>query len=400
MLRRLHRCRLAPLVCLAIALFVSASHTACSATQIDESETVDPQQHGAFLWNGFRHRWTYNHRLNRMGDYLTGLDCEEIEANELPRSHCRSTLVHTGASGTGADTLSFTSQFAEIVAPEASFQTVRIKMRFDGREEREIRIDRHITISPGENLERRADYTVLLNGFDVYTEGARAKAKKVKRFRVWVGDDVVESDAGELTFDAGAVMDMNCDSFECKQQSNRVRYTMEVRFLVIGHDGTVTVTPKQFETNYSWSRKTELNESDVPINGRTNVIQGAKSGFESAVAGFREIDFDLSRKGRYKDHWYVGWTNAIRKFEYDASEGRAEFDLRLMFKEWNARSKKKLTSLARKGEATLRANLALLQFERARIQPRVTDGELTWPGKNRSPIDGAAEWRKRLTVEF
>jgi hypothetical protein len=71
----------------------------------------------------------------------------------------------------------------------------------------------------------------------------------------------------------------------------------------------------------------------------------------------------------------------------------------LFFKEWNARSRKKLTSLATRGEATLRTNVAMFQFEDARVEYRHTSGTLEWRGKNRAAADDGAVWRRAYDLE-
>ncbi len=339
--------------------------------------------------------------MNRLGDYLAPIDCESFEKSDMPKARCEGELVHTAASGTGADAAKFTSHYAEVVAPEAGFQSGNVKLRFDGREQRDLRSERTVELPADGRLRSRDQYDVVLNGFDVFAEGKRAKAKKVKGFRLWTRADDANSGADDtIEVDVGGVLNMNCDSVECKQQSNRVRYTVDVRFLVIAHDDSVQATSRDFETNYTWNEKDELTPERVRLNAKTNTIQGARQQYDDAVLGFREINFDLGKKGRYKDHWFITWASRIREVDYQAERGRAQFDLQLFFKEWNARSKKKLTSLATKGEATLRANVAMFQFQDARVEYRHTSGKLEWRGKNRTASDDSAVWRRAYDFEW
>ena len=64
------------------------------------------------VWQGFSHYWTYNHRLNRLGDFIAQSSGEENKA-------C--TLMHTAATGLGKDSATFQSRFAIVIAPDISF---------------------------------------------------------------------------------------------------------------------------------------------------------------------------------------------------------------------------------------------------------------------------------------
>ncbi|HKJ69905.1 MAG TPA: hypothetical protein VKA68_18260 [bacterium] len=48
------------------------------------------------IWQGFEHHWTYNHRLNRFGDYVYTVSRTD-NLNEA-------FVTHTGATGLGRDT--------------------------------------------------------------------------------------------------------------------------------------------------------------------------------------------------------------------------------------------------------------------------------------------------------
>jgi hypothetical protein len=362
-----------------------------------ERVELDPEPtRGAFVWRGHRHAWTYNHRVNRLGDYLTPLDCTNGDTGD--DEACSARIVHTGASGTGSDTATFTSYYTEVHASGARFHSGEVSLSFDGREQRNLRVEQTVQLESAGRFGPDGEYAVLLNGYDLYVDGKRAKAKKIKQFRIWARN--AEYADGGVAFDVGGLLNMNCDSVECKHQSNHVRYTMDVRFVVVGHDeGGLHATTKPFETSYRWSKRREIEPEDVPLNASTNHVRGLRKRYDMALVGFRAIDFDLAKKGRYKDHWYVNWTHSIRNVDYEPSSGEASFDLELFFKEWNKRTKKKVTSLARRGEAILRADTVLLQFERGRTRRAHTSGEIEWPGKNRSPIDDAAVWKKELSFE-
>ena len=60
------------------------------------------------IWMGFEHEWTYNHRLNRLGDYVSQ---PEFDGFEHPVKH-----YHTGATGLGWDEALFTSYYTVVKA--------------------------------------------------------------------------------------------------------------------------------------------------------------------------------------------------------------------------------------------------------------------------------------------
>lgn len=372
----------------------------CAAPEVETSQKLDESKRAATIWNGFTHTWTYNHRLNRLGDWVT-LDCGSGPRAERPLRRCEGKTVHTAASGTGADTASFESYHSRVVTDDVGFHSGRARLRVDGREERDLRVEHEGRIPAQGPLRDRDHYAILLNGFDLYSEGRRAKAKKVQRFRLWTqGEADYDHSDHAVEFELGALLNMNCDSVECKQQSNRVRYTVDVRFLVVAFDEAVRKTTKSFQTAYTWNRKRELHKSDIDLSRRTSQIKGVREDYDSAAIAFREIDFDFGKKGRAKDHWFVNWTHAIRNVEYDPASGLARFDLDLFFKEWNRRAKKKLTSIARKGDASLRADLALLQFENARVENHSASGQIEWKGRNRPATSDAAVWKRPFEMSF
>lgn len=373
----------------------------CSAPEVRSTTSVDERQNAAFLWNGFSHEWSYNHRLNRMGDYLDEFDCQDVEKNDLPRSICTGKLFHTGASGTGRDTLKFRSHYTEVVSPEVGFRSGEVVLPFDGPEQRRIRVERRVEIPVEKSsMADRDSYVALLNGYDLHV-GEKGKAKKVKRFRIWVSERPTYYPEREvLAFKVGGLLNMNCDSIECKQQRNRVRYKLSLHFMLMGHDGAIHTTKRDYETAYSWNKKDEIHREEIPLNQESHSIKGLSKEYASATVGFQSIDFDLAKKGKYKDHWFVEWVHALRDIEYDPTEGRATFDLDLFFKEWNARTKRKATSIARKGEAILGADVVLVQFREAAVEQASQEGTLKWPGRNRSPDDEKAIWSKELKLEY
>ncbi len=73
----------------------------------------------AGIWQGFRHAWEYNHRLNRFGSYVLNL--------KGPDGAARTVAGHTSASGTGNDTAHFSEFVTQVDAADGVAFQVRIR---------------------------------------------------------------------------------------------------------------------------------------------------------------------------------------------------------------------------------------------------------------------------------
>ncbi|MFB6374529.1 MAG: hypothetical protein ABEN55_15730 [Bradymonadaceae bacterium] len=173
------RPRLSGLVVAAALLTLGA----CKSPEIASRAEAESQSDGAFVWRGFDHQWTYNHRLNRMGDFLKQDECTGGGKAGLPGLSCTGSVHHTGASGTGQDELAFTSYYTETGSTGAAYHPAHATLQLQGREQREIR--REVTVEVP--VEADGKFVALLNGYDMRTAG-KTKAKKIKRFRIWMTD--------------------------------------------------------------------------------------------------------------------------------------------------------------------------------------------------------------------
>ena len=355
---------------------------------------------GGFVWNGFRHEWSYNHRLSRLGGWIDGTRCREIPVEQRRRFQCDGNLYHAGASGAGPDTLEFASYYTAVQTESVGFLPLRVRLHFTGEEQAELVDDLAVSFEPPAPLDGRQKYLAVLNGYDIRLVGG-ARAKKVKRLQFAILDQPErDPKTGRVAFRVGGTLDMNCDSVECKQQGDRVEYALDVYLLLVAGDDEVHAETKDFSIDYAWDRRQELTEETIPLNGGLQYIDGADEAFGEAFLGFTGIDFNLGHDGDYRDHWFVGWTQVIRDVRYDPQAGLARFDLALLFKEWNRRTRRRIASITRAGEASLQASVALVQIKQARVRREYEVGTLKWPGKNQSPNTKAARWRQPIDVRF
>src|SRR5688572_1462843 len=111
----------------------------------------------AIVWQGFNHRWTYNHRLNRLGDWV---DHERREGQTV-----EGTASHAAASGSGedADEATWRSFHAAVQAPGVWAHPTVDSFTIGGREGVEQAFVRTLRVQLPEGMHDLERYTVLLN---------------------------------------------------------------------------------------------------------------------------------------------------------------------------------------------------------------------------------------------
>ena len=156
----------------------------------------------ATIWQGFRHAWEYNHRLNRLGSYVRHDDSGQPLAG------------HTAASGTGGDTAHFAEVVTQISAADVGFQagqgetTVECMRAVDTQFR--IAVD-DLPLDPA--LVGRDTYTVVINGFDLI---ARRHSDKLVSFDLEVTDPTVIANGTRIRFNILGSLCFDCRTAECQ----------------------------------------------------------------------------------------------------------------------------------------------------------------------------------------
>ena len=112
------------------------------------------------FWQGFYHDWTYNHRINRIGDWI-----QSVTEND---NGIRAVFSHSGATGSGADVLSYLSYFTYLKTDKAKFFSSSVNTAIRGREA--TTTTKIITVK-GKWPVALKNYNkgiIVLNGFDMY----------------------------------------------------------------------------------------------------------------------------------------------------------------------------------------------------------------------------------------
>jgi hypothetical protein len=164
------------------------------------------------LWQGFRHRWQYNHRANRLGSY--------VEHEHRAPGVCEAQVVHTAASGTGPDRAEFTDVFTKIQAQDVGFQPSVCEIQIMTVEEKltPFKLLNKVQLEP--ELVGKTRYTVVLNGFDLLADG---DAQKLMTLVLETSDPALDEDRANLSFSVTGAFRVDCSSPECERIVRRMR---------------------------------------------------------------------------------------------------------------------------------------------------------------------------------
>lgn len=341
----------------------------------------------AVLWRGFTHEWGYNHRLNRLGNYVTLAGCRStpVGGRSNASSRCTGQAVHAAATGTGSDTGEFVSHFSTLRSDAITFTEGNVSLQFTGREQQLITDEAVLKIPLKQPLDTDDSHVVFLNGFDLRTR-AGSKAKKLKHLRFSVDRQATTDHADEVvTFRVRGELNANCDSMECKSQKNRVRYLADLRWLMISAD-PLPRTHKQVSRSYKWDKKQELTRER--LGPSPELVLKGEDDVPTAAVGWTEFGVDLGgykrRSGKItdRDHWFVEWSLFLPPGQYRPESGTYRLQPDLFFKQWNRKTRRRTTSIARRGHVTLSGEVTMVQHDDLEVEHRSMSGQITWRGKS------------------
>lgn len=322
------------------------------------------QERAFAIWQGFEHKWMYNHRLNRLGDYIA-----QGESGPLPQPYHS---VHTGATGLGKDTAVFRSCFAEVKTRGIEVFAGAETLPLSGRQGDLFQIRRKLFIIDAA-LAKKPRLTVVFNGFDLLSESG---ADKLQLLNVQFSDPVRrnQSDTIELEIEAAIVVD--CRSFECNRFNKQFDYKLRLRYLVLGAtDGQMHVTPAEYNESVIWTR-----QQTTPESARLRQIQG-NAGFKQGIVAYKNIFIVLNH-----DHWILSFANALTRSDYDAPTGRMQLRHITYIRQWEPGMKdvsaQSAFSEKRPGWGMLQGSLQLLQFREGSVSYFERIGYIGWGGNN------------------
>lgn len=300
------------------------------------------------LWNGFHHRWTYNHRINRSGDGWTA-SCEGGD--------CSARWFHAAASGSGADRATFDGAATVLTGEGVYALEGEATLWLDGRE--------------GESLTDRAcvqlpqgtpDGPAVLRGYDLDAVEAADS--------LWELELSVER-ADDWVCAVGRVK-MACRTPECGTEA-LTTYRLRIPWsVVVGPE--LAVHTASVTQDHSWKADDLRDEPDPAGHRLTRSLPAdpdrphaiGLSAVSVALEGplhTRGLDLALTPTGRDGD--------------------QAGLDLDLFYVQWGPVEMAPLTvaQFAHAGRAVLRADLVGIQPAAGCVEHVTAEGELYWPGK-------------------
>ncbi len=310
------------------ALLTTTALAACGApiadTTADSSDGVRSRPSSALLWRGFEQSWDYNHRVRRMGDWITQ-GCDD--------AGCVGTVHHAASAGLGRDEWSFQSHYTELTTGDARFQPGGFTHSIRGVEGVSKTETFTVRKSMNGDMAGLTRYVALMNGFDLAV--GDAEVKKLERLKILIGD--VRVDGGDFVFDVTVGFEADCDSAECRSggSTNQVRYGLEVKFLIVGGSaGRFRYENADDADSYYWLLGSELSLVDqrraLTLGG--GEIHPQYDGFRAGTVGIRGFAINLN-----DDHHMIQTAIRAVNIDYDASgEGTVSFDADVFFKNWAA----------------------------------------------------------------
>lgn len=340
------------------------------------------QDHFA-VWQGFSNYWTYNHRVNRLGDYIGQVS---YPANE------QATLVHTAATGLGKDSVYFSSYYASIQSDKIVHFSGKSVFTLKGDEGAVKIIRKKINLHPDSCLQQKEVYAVLLNGFDLISD---SDADKLETFAVSLEDPVYDKTRNELSFMLQVTFQADCSTPECSLLNQEVDYRLSIYYLIIGGmQKDVSCTEMGYERKIKWDTKTEAPK--IPLEKSVSISPGFENGFFAYKSFVLQVN---------KERHYLGYENAITGSGINPINQTAFCNMQLHFSNWKARMRKSPASggqaffaFSQAGEAVIKGTLQLVQFN-GTVSHHQQDGALFWEGKNHSPDSDAAQKSKTIPLK-
>jgi hypothetical protein len=291
----------------------------------------------AVIWQGFSHEWTYNHRINRLGDFVKKIN-DSIY-----------TINHTSATGIGKDSTYFDSYYLFAKSNEKIFQSIDTTV---------IAVfKKNNTYKAKLVLPRNNNESLIINGFDIT---AMQQAYKFGKCFIKINE--------KRNFEIDIELRLTCNTIECNKKNNVVQYKLDLFFLKIKQNSKwQTCTDSVMHSAY-YEKKILRKPSKVYFN---NIEWLAIKGFH--------IEFD-------NENWVQKWNMNIQKNTVQLAFAPFEINMK---KNAAFPSRAALTKYI-SGNSTIKVQLLQINESPIEILPKTTSGKMFWKGINKSPINNPA----------
>lgn len=327
----------------------------------------------ALIWRGFEHKWTYNHRINRIGSSVT---------YQNGQGFCN----HYSATGLGSDSTFATTYYTYVESPNTYFKETEIKILVNGHEGDLLTKVENVYLDLDEWMQGKAQYDVLVNGFEVKS---MLKSDQLHLLRFLVEDPIYLEETKQIHLTTNFNLVTNCRTLECELLKDQTAYELTLKLLIIAFDGEEgSITNSYTTRNYVWDTTVEVEDINKPLN-----IVGQKKLYDKACVGIKGLGVVLN-----EEHWLLQFSNYVRPLSYNKNQGTMNTHINMKFVAWNkgmenfAVAPFKAEFAKRKhGFALLDMNPSLIQFTKAKIKHGNQKTSLYWKGNNKKSTAPEAE---------
>ena len=341
-------------------------------TSLKSQNEIKPYNKG-LIWRGFEHSWTYNHRINRIGNYVTYKDGV-------------GKTTHTSASGLGSDSTFATTYYTYIESPDIYFKEAEIKILLNGLEGDLLTKEETLYVDLDPWMQAKDHYGAFLNGFEIKSV---KKADQLQLFRFLLEDPLHSEVTNQVQLTAHFNLVTNCRTIECELLKNITAYELTLHVLIFAYDeGAASFNNSYTARNYVWDTKVEVEDLDKKLT-----VKGQQDKFPFATAGLKGMGFVLD-----EEHWLLEMDNYVTPLNYNQESGELDTHINMKFVEWTkgmdmfAVSPFKASFAKRRsGFALLDTNVYMVQFTNAKIKHGKQTCRSYWKGWNKSASSKEAE---------
>ncbi len=360
---------------LSFLLFVGLTPSLHAQNSIDKLQSYNK----ALIWRGFEHRWTYNHRINRIGSHVS------LKGSE---GYC----MHYSATGLGSDSTFAKTHYTYVEAPNVVFKETAIKILVNGQEGDLLNKSAEVYLDLDEWMQGKTHYDVLVNGFEVKS---MIKADQLQLLRFLVEDPVYTQETQQIYLTANFNLVTNCRTLECELFKNQTAYELTLHLLILGFEEEAGEVRDSYTTrNYAWDTSVEVEDLSKALT-----ISGQRNAFSTACVGIKGLGVILD-----EEHWILQMNNYITPLRYNAKTGDMKSNINMKVVAWNNGMEnfyvaplKAEFAKRKSGFAMLETNPSLVQFSNAKIKHGSVNTSLYWRGRNKSSESPEAESVKIIT---
>ncbi len=360
-----------PLIIPKYCILLTVAFALCGNIQLHSQELNDYNK--TLIWRGMQHKWTYNHRVNRLGNFVTMDNGGQA--------------VHRSATGLGSDSTSFTSHYTYVESPDVCFKEIPITIQVNGKEGALLTKIEELYVPADPWIRDKKAYYALINGFEIRSI---LKSDQLELFRFLVDEVSYSKASEELKVKAHFNLVTNCRTLECPILSNKTAYELTINLLIMAFDDdNANLTTAYTARNYVWDEQIEIEDQSQQV-----ITLGQKNNiYPEATIGIRGLGIVLD-----EEHWLLEMNEYVLPVEYNSETGILLSDANLKYVEWKkgmqqfAVSPFKAKFAKRKsGYALLDMNLAMVQFKNAKIKQGKSTGSMFWKGWNQDAAAGGSQ---------